>query len=86
MINNGTGDSDDNISARAGFTFKLGNVDDSPKVAARKAAELHDKVSKLEERNERLLVLLQAQSSRLERLEGIASGQLLPLADRASSD
>ena len=86
VINNGTGDSDDNVSARAGFTFKLGNVDDSPKVAARKAAELHDKVSKLEERNERLLALLQAQSSRLERLEGIASGQLLPLADRASSD
>ena len=86
VINNHTGDSDDNLSARAGFTFRLGKIDDSPKVAARKAAELHDKVAKLEERNESLLVLLQAQASRLERLEKIASGQLSLLGDRASSD
>ena len=86
VINNHTGDSDDNLSARAGFTFRLGKIDDSPKVAARKAAELHDKVDKLEERNESLLALLQAQASRLERLEKIASGQLSLLGDRASSD
>ena len=73
VINNHTGDSDDNLSARAGFTFKLGKVDDSPKVAARKAAELHDKVTKLEEHNESLVALLQAQASRLERLEKIAN-------------
>ena len=86
VINNQTGDSDDNLSARAGFSFRLGKIDDSPKVAARKAAELHDKVAKLEERNESLLALLQAQASRLERLEKIASGQLSLLGDRASSD
>ena len=86
VINNHTGDSDDNLSARAGFTFRLGKIDDSPKVAARKAAELHDKVAKLEERNESLLAVLQAQASRLERLEKIASGQLSLLGDRASSD
>ena len=86
VINNHTGDSDDNLSARAGFTFRLGKIDNSPKVAARKAAELHDKVAKLEERNESLLALLQAQASRLERLEQLASGQLSLLGDRASSD
>ena len=86
VINNHTGDSDDNLSARAGFTFRLGKIDDSPKVAARKAAELHDKVAKLEERNESLIALLQAQASRLERLEQLASGLLSPLGDRASSD
>ena len=86
VVNNQTGDADDNLSARAGFTFRLGKIDDSPKVAARKAAELHDKVAKLEERNESLIALLQAQASRLERLEQIASGQLSSLGDRASSD
>ena len=93
VINNGTGDSDDNVSARAGFTFKLGKVDDSPKVAARKAAELRDEVAKLREENK----AIRAESSmrqqinasllaRLERLERIASGQLSLLGDRASSD
>ena len=86
VVNNHTGDADDNLSARAGFTFRLGKIDDSPKVAARKAAELHDKVAKLEERNESLIALLQAQASRLERLEQIASSQLSSLGDRASSD
>ena len=86
VINNHTGDSDDNLSARAGFTFRLGKIDYSPKVAARKSAELHDKVAKLEERNESLLALLQSQASRLERLEKIASGQLSLMGDRASSD
>ena len=93
VINNHTGDSDDNLSARAGFTFKLGKIDDSPKVAARKAAELHDKVAKLEESNQALaatnqslMKLLQAQSARLDNLEKIASGQLSLLGDRASSD
>ena len=93
VINNHTGDSDDNLSARAGFTFKLGKVDDSPKVAARKAAELHDKVSKLEESNQALaatnqslMKLLQVQSARLDNLEKIASSQLSLMVDRASSD
>ena len=86
VINNHTGDTDDNLSARAGFTFRLGKIDDSPKVAARKAAELYDKVAKLEQRNESLIALLQAQASRLERLEQLASGQLSLMGDRASSD
>ena len=93
VINNHTGDSDDNLSARAGFTFRLGKIDDSPKIAARKAAELHDKVGKLEESNQALaatnqslMKLLQAQSARLDNLEKIASGQLSLLGDRASSD
>ena len=51
VVNNHTGDKDDNLSARAGFTFKLGKVDDSPKVAARKAAALHDEVSALRDEN-----------------------------------
>ena len=93
VINNHTGDADDNLSGRAGFTFRLGKIDDSPKVAARKAAELHDKVAQLEESNQALaatnqslMELLQAQSARLDNLEEIASGQLSPLGDRASSD
>ena len=93
VINNHTGDSDDNLSARAGFTFKLGKIDDSPKVASRKAAVLHDKVAKLEENNQALaatnkslMKLLQAQSARLDNLEKIASGQLSLLGNRASSD
>ena len=93
VFNNHTGDFDDNLSARAGFTFRLGKIDDSPKVAARKAAELHDKVVKLEESNkalaatnQSLIKLLQAQSARLDNLEKIASGQLPLLGDRASSD
>ena len=68
VINNHTGDNDDNLSARAGFTFKLGKVDDSPKVAARKAAALHDEVAAL--RGENLALM-----ARLERLEAIALGQ-----------
>ena len=86
VINNHTGDKDDNLSARAGFTFKLGKVDDSPKVAARKAAELHDKVTKLEEHNESLLALLQAQASRLERLEKIANIDKSAAGDIASKN
>ena len=86
VINNHTGDKDDNLSARAGFTFKLGRVDDSPKVAARKAAELHDKVTKLEEYNESLLALLQAQASRLERLEKIANIDKSVAGDIASKN
>ena len=91
VINNHTGDSDDNLSARAGFTFRLGKIDDSPKVAARKAANC-DKVAKLESNqalaatNQSLMKLLQAQSARLDNLEKIASGQLSLLGDRASSD
>ena len=82
VINNHTGDSDDNLSARAGFTFRLGKIDDSPKVAARKAAALHDEVTKLRDEN----ALIKAASieqqqlnlalmARLERLEAIALGQ-----------
>ena len=93
VINNQTGDTDDNLSARAGFTFRLGKVDDSPKVAARKAAELSDEVAKLREENKAMRAesLMQQQVNasllaRLERLEKIASGQLSLLGDRASSD
>ena len=93
VINNHTGDSDDNLSARAGFTFRLGKIDDSPKVAARKAAELRDEVAKLREENEAMRAESSMQQqinasllARLERLERIASVQLPLLGDRASSD
>ena len=89
VVNNHTGDKDDNLSARAGFTFKLGKIDDSPKVAARKAAALHDEVSILRDenaaiRNENASIratsieqqqLNLALIARLERLEAIALGQ-----------
>ena len=82
VINNHTGDKDDNLSARAGFTFKLGKVDDSPKVAARKAAALHDEVAALRDENESIKAasieqkqLNLALMERLERLEAIALGQ-----------
>ena len=82
VINNHTGDKDDNLSARAGFTFKLGKIDDSPKVAARKAAALHDEVAALRDENESIKAasieqkqLNLALMERLERLEAIALGQ-----------
>ena len=77
MVNNHTGDSDDNLSARAGFTFRLGRIDDSPKVAARKAAELHDEVAKMREENAMLL-------ARLQKLEQLASLQVDESRDLAS--
>ena len=93
VVNNHTGDADDNLSARAGFTFRLGKIDDSPKVAARKAAELRDEVAKLREENlsMRAESLMQKQinsslAARLEQLERIASSHLSLLGDRASSD
>ena len=93
VINNHTGDSDDNLSARAGFTFRLGKIDHSPKVAARKAAGLRDEVAKLREENEAMRAKSSMQQqinasllARLERLERIASVQLPLLGDRASSD
>ena len=89
MVNNQTGDNDDNLSARAGFTFKLGKIDDSPKVAARKASALHDEVIKLRDENAAIRdenssikaasieqqQLNLALMARLERLEAIALGQ-----------
>ena len=93
VINNQTGDTDDNLSARAGFTFRLGKIDDLPKVAARKAAALSDEVAKLREENKAMRAESSMQQqvnasllARLERLEKIASGQLSLLGDRASSD
>ena len=58
VINNGTGDSDDNVSARAGFTFKLGKVVESPKVTACKTAALHDELEALRTANTGLMALL----------------------------
>ena len=89
VVNNHTGDKDDNLSARAGFTFKLGKVDDSPKVAARKAAALHDEVAALRDENAAIRDVNEsikatsieqqqlnlALMARLERLEAIALGQ-----------
>lgn len=93
VVNNHTGDADDNLSARAGFTFRLGKIDDSPKVAARKAAELRDEVAKLRDENlsMRAESLMQKQinsslAARLEQLERIASSHLSLLGDRVSSD
>ena len=86
-------DSLDTVAARAGFVFKFGKIDDSPKVAARKAAELRDEVAKLREENEAMRAESSMQQqinasllARLERLERIASGRLSLLGDRASSD
>ena len=69
VVNNQTGDTDDNLSARAGFTFRLGKIDDSPKVAAQKAAQLHDEVAKMRQENAILL-------ARLQKLEQLASLQI----------
>ena len=70
VINNQTGGTSDNLSARAGFTFRLGRIDDSPKVAAQKAAQLHDEVAKMREENAMLL-------ARLQKLEQLASLQVV---------
>jgi len=89
LVTDHLGDTDDNISARAGFTFRLGKIDDSPKVAARKAAALHDEVAALRDENALIRdenALIKAASieqkqlnfalmARLERLEAIALGQ-----------
>ena len=77
VVNNQTGDTDDNLSARAGFTFRLGKIDDSPKVAAQKAAQLHDEVAKMRQENAMLL-------ARLQKLEQLASLQINGNNDLAS--
>ena len=77
VVNNQTGDTDDNLSARAGFTFRLGKIDDSPKVAAQKAAQLHDEVAKMRQENAMLL-------ARLQKLERLASLQAKGNNDLAS--
>ena len=78
VFNNHTGDFDDNLSARAGFTFRLGKIDDSPKVAAQKAAQLHDEVAKMREENAVLLARLQ----KLEKLASLQMGESSDLASR----
>ena len=78
VFNNHTGDFDDNLSARAGFTFRLGKIDDSPKVAAQKAAQLHDEVAKMREENAVLLARLQ----KLEKLASLQMGESTGLASR----
>ena len=85
------GGSLDTMAARGGFVFKLGKIDDSPKVAAKKAAKLHDLVSKVQDENQQLKDLLAQQSEllavtqeRLERLEQVAGINLSALGDRAS--
>ena len=77
VFNNHTGDFDDNLSARAGFTFRLGQIDDTPKIAAQKAAKLHDEVAKMREENAMLL-------ARLQKLEQLASLQVDESRDLAS--
>ena len=79
------------MAARGGFVFKLGKIDDSPKVAAKKVAKLHDLVSKVQDENQQLKDLLAQQSAllaatqeRLERLEQVAGINLSALGDRAS--
>jgi len=81
----------DTMAARGGFVFKLGKIDDSPKVAAKKSAKLHDLVSKVQNENQQLKDLLAQQSAllaatqeRLERLEQVAGINLSALGDRAS--
>ena len=78
VFNNHTGDFDDNLSARAGFTFRLGQIDDTPKIAAQKAAQLHDEVAKMREENAMLLTRLQ----KLEKLASLQMGESNDLASR----
>ena len=78
VVNNQTGSTSDNLSARAGFTFKLGKIDDSPRVAAQKAAALHDEVAKMREENAMLLARLQ----KLEKLASLQMGESSDLASR----
>ena len=78
VFNNHTGNFDDNLSARAGFTFRLGQIDDTPKVAAQKAAQLHDEVAKMREENSILLARLQ----KLEQLASLQMGESNDLASR----
>ena len=78
VVNNQTGGTSDNLSARAGFTFKLGKIDDSPRIAARKAAQLHDEVAKMREENAMLIVRLQ----KLEKLASLQMGESSDLASR----
>ena len=78
VFNNHTGDFDDNLSARAGFTFRLGQIDDTPKIAAQKAAQLHDEVAKMREENAMLLARLQ----KLEKLASLQMGENNDLASR----
>ena len=73
VVNNHTGDPEDNLTARAGFAFKLGKIDESPKVVARKAAALHDQVVELRKENLQQKHLNKALLARLERLENIAN-------------
>ena len=77
VINNQTGGTTDNLSARAGFTFRLGKIDDSPKIAAQKAAQLHDEVAKMREESAMLL-------ARLQKLEQLASLKVDESRDLAS--
>ena len=78
VVSNQTGGTSDNLSARAGFTFKLGKIDDSPRVAAQKAAALHDEVAKMREENAMLLARLQ----KLEKLASLQMGESSDLASR----
>ena len=78
VFNNHTGDFDDNLSARAGFTFRLGQIDDTPKIAAQKAAQLHDEVAKMREENAMLFARLQ----KLEKLASLQMGESNDLASR----
>ena len=78
VVSNQTGGTSDNLSARAGFTFKLGKIDDSPRIAARKAAQLHDEVAKMREENAMLIARLQ----KLEKLASLQMGESSDLASR----
>lgn len=92
------GGSLDTMAARGGFVFKLGKIDDSLKVQAKKAAKLHDLVSNVQQENQSIRAenqqlkdllaqqstLLAATQERLERLEQVAGISLSPLGDRAS--
>ena len=92
------GGSLDTMAARGGFVFKLGKIDDSPKVAAKKAAKLHDLVGKVQEENtliktqnqqlQKLLTqqsaLLAATQERLDHLEQVAGINVPMSGDRAS--
>ena len=62
---------DNSYSARAGFVFKLGNIN-KDKLISKKENQLDQKVTNLQTENKELKSLIALQNTRLEKLEKIA--------------
>ena len=73
------------MAARGGFVFKLGNIDDSPKVQAKKAAKLHDLVSKVQQENQAIRaenLEIRSQNQQLQQLLAQQSALLTATQER----